>query len=147
MCALLTAWGHFMNRWLFASVILMSALPAVAVGQSTELYQCKGTHGEPVFQDQPCGSKEPALGAVPEEAAAPRPMSHQTVTLNFRHIELAKVIAVLSEAGNVNIQLDPKADRFVDVTVVDTPWDVVLRNLLQRYNLQFRVVNGVGYIH
>lgn len=74
-------------------------------------------------------------------------MSRQTVTLNFRHIELAKVIAILSEAGNVDIQLDPKADRFVDVTVVDTPWDAVLRNLLQRYNLQFRVVNGVGYVY
>lgn len=121
-------------------------LPIVAVGQTTTLYTCVGSHGETSFQDQPCASKARTKGVYKVPQAPTKQYTGQRVTLNFRHIELAKVVQVLSQAGDVDLRVDPRADMFVDVTVVNEPWDKVLDELLAQYNLRFRVVNGVGYV-
>ena len=135
-----------MNRKTLPLLAGLLLLPIMAIGQTTTLYTCVGNHGETSFQDQPCASKGRTKGVYKVPQTPAKQYTGQRVTLNLRHIELAKVVQVLSQAGDVDLRVDPRADMFVDVTVVNEPWDKVLDELMARHNLRFRVANGVGYV-
>lgn len=136
-----------MNYLQLALVITLVTLPVASAAQTTELYKCLGDQGETAFQDHPCASKARTEGVIhiPQQEAPAS--SFQAVTLNFQRIPLSDVIKIIGEVGNVDLQLDPSKDRFINIFMVNVPWNQALQSVMQRYGLTLQVVNGIGYIH
>jgi type II secretory pathway component GspD/PulD (secretin) len=131
----------------FVVIAALLVFPVVSVAQTTTYYECAGTHqGETVVQTEPCVTKTQTRGKLTTDEGKTRSYTGQAVTLNFKRTTLASVIKILANVGDVNIRVDPKANLVLSISVVNEPWDQVLAELVSRYNLDFRIVDGVGYI-
>lgn len=130
-----------------AVVAAFLLFPVVSVGQTTTYYECAGPHqGETVVESHPCASKAQARGKVTAGQSESRSYTGRAVTLNFKQTTLASVVQILANVGNVDIRVDPKANLVLSISVVNEPWDQVIDELVARYNLDYRIVDGVGYI-
>ena len=84
--------------------------------------------------------RESEESAIREERPARKPTyTGEKISLNFDNVELVAVFAVLSDFSGVVFVVDPTVKNTpVTIKVSDTPWDQVVDEILDRYNLRSR---------
>ncbi len=131
-----------------------------------ELYLCQTSSGEVLAIDFPCEEAEEnpdatAIGRDFSRKVTPKPkqeitqqssktigsFSGKRMSLNFQEIELYALIKLISDFAKVKIILGQNVkNEVLSANYTNTPWDKVLYDILNYYNLNHTIDNNTNSI-
>lgn len=83
----------------------------------------------------PQQSNAPTRGAVSSKSApaqdAPRQQDQKRITVSFQDVHIRDVVGAFAKFSDRTIIIGKSVDGFVTADIVDQPWDVALRQILQ----------------
>jgi len=134
-------------RFIALAFFALSIVSVSSTSFSTDIYKCV-KNATVSYQATPCDPANKGKGLVELDNNSDHTgeFTGNPVTLNFRSTPLRSVIQLLANVGGVRLQLDPRANKLIQIRVVNQPWDKVLNDLTTQYNLKLSVEDGVGYI-